>query len=92
MEFEQGGKERAVYGDELLGKLSQDLTGKFGRGFSERNLEKYRGFYLAWPISPTLSAKSDEITAETSNTILSTVSGESLNPSSIDIRIACGVN
>ncbi|MFT3821210.1 MAG: PDDEXK nuclease domain-containing protein [Rubrivivax sp.] len=61
VEFEQGGQERATYGQALLKRLSIDLTGRFGRGFSERNLEQMRLFYLAWPpkrISQTASAKS----------------------------------
>jgi predicted nuclease of restriction endonuclease-like (RecB) superfamily len=55
---EQGGKSRAGYGEELIGKLSQDLTKKFVRGFSKRNLEQMRSFYLGWPIAQTLSAQS----------------------------------
>lgn len=61
VEFEQGGQERAAYGQALLKRLSVDLSGRFGRGFSERNLEQMRLFYLAWPaahISQTASAKS----------------------------------
>lgn len=58
VEFEQGGKRRAEYGDELLKRLAEDLTARHGRGFSERNLEQMRRFYECWPISQTLSAKS----------------------------------
>ena len=58
VEFEQGGKKRADYGKALLKNLALDLTGKFGRGFSERNLEQMRLFYHGWSISQTLSAKS----------------------------------
>lgn len=58
VEFEQQGKERAEYGQALLKRLSSDLTAKFGRGFSERNLEQMRLFYLGWQISQTPSAKS----------------------------------
>ena len=57
VEFEQGGKERAEYGRELLKRLGHDLTARFGRGFSERNLEQMRGFYIGWEISQTPSAK-----------------------------------
>jgi predicted nuclease of restriction endonuclease-like (RecB) superfamily len=57
VEFEQGGKKRAEYGQELLQRLAQDLTGQHGRGFSERNLIKMRAFYLGWEISPTPSAE-----------------------------------
>lgn len=58
VEFEQGGKVRAQYGKELLKRLSLDLTARFGRGFSARNLEQMRLFYQGWPISQTPSAKS----------------------------------
>lgn len=58
VEFEQKGKARAKYGEELLKKLSADLSAKFGRGFSERNLRNMRAFYLNFPIRQTLSAKS----------------------------------
>ncbi|HEY5594623.1 MAG TPA: PDDEXK nuclease domain-containing protein [Nitrospiria bacterium] len=58
VEYEQSGKKRAEYGEALLKRLSSDLTSKFGRGFSERNLEQMRLLYLGWPISQTLSAKS----------------------------------
>ena len=60
VEFEQGGRDRAAYGQVLLKRLSVDLTNRFGRGFSERNLEQMRLFYQAWPaeqISQTPSAK-----------------------------------
>lgn len=57
VEFEQGGKARAEYGEALLKRLAQDLTGRFGRGFSERNLQQMRGLYLGWEISQTPSAK-----------------------------------
>ncbi|KWR79300.1 PDDEXK nuclease domain-containing protein [Cupriavidus sp. IDO] len=60
VEFEQGGQDRAGYGQALLKRLSADLSRRFGRGFSERNLEQMRLFYQAWPIdhiSQTPSAK-----------------------------------
>jgi hypothetical protein len=59
--FEQGGKARAEYGKALLNKLSSDLTRSYGRGYSVDNLERFRSFYLTWPIeqiSATLSRKS----------------------------------
>jgi predicted nuclease of restriction endonuclease-like (RecB) superfamily len=58
VEHEQGGVGRAEYGAALLKRLSLDLTSRFGRGFSERNLEQMRLFYLGWPISQTPSAES----------------------------------
>jgi len=53
VEHEQHGKKRAVYGEALIEGLALDLTGKFGRGFSQSNLWQMRDFYLAWPILQT---------------------------------------
>jgi predicted nuclease of restriction endonuclease-like (RecB) superfamily len=58
VEQEQAGARRAGYGEQLLKRLSRDLSKCFGRGFSERNLEQMRGFYLGWPISQAVPAKS----------------------------------
>jgi hypothetical protein len=58
VEHEQQGRRRAGYGEALLDKLSAGLTAHFGRGFSRRNLEQMRLFYLNWRISQTLSAVS----------------------------------
>jgi len=58
VEHEQQGRRRAGYGEALLNKLSADLTAHFGRGFSRRNLEQMRLFYLNWKIPQTLSAES----------------------------------
>ena len=49
VECDQGGKERAGYGQALLARLSNDLTARFGRGFGVDNLELFRTFYLAYP-------------------------------------------
>jgi hypothetical protein len=57
VEQEQQGAARAGYGEQLLKRLSLDLSKRFGRGFSERNLEQMRAFYLGWPISQAASAK-----------------------------------
>lgn len=57
VEDEQQGKERAEYGKQVLKELSKQLAADFGKGFSERNLEQMRQFYLAYPISQTTSAK-----------------------------------
>lgn len=59
VENEQGGKERAEYGRRTLKFLSEKLTKNFGKGFSERNLELMRNFYLTYftQISQTVSAK-----------------------------------
>jgi predicted nuclease of restriction endonuclease-like (RecB) superfamily len=57
VEFEQGGETRAEYGEELLKRLSQDLSARHGRGFSRQGLQKMRTFYGGSEICPTLSGK-----------------------------------
>jgi Uncharacterized conserved protein len=78
VETEQKGAKRAGYGKALLKHLSTDLTTRFGRGFSERNLEQMRLFYLGWPISQTLSAKSHPETTESIAEPFKTSVGESI--------------
>lgn len=58
VETEQHGKRRAGYGQALVERLAADLTARFGRGFSARNLEQMRRFYLLWPIPQKPSAES----------------------------------
>ena len=74
VEFEQGGQERAAYGEALIVRLAADLSARFGRGFSRQNLWQMRAFYVAWPagqILQTLSA------IPAASRILQTPSGES---------------
>jgi len=47
VEFEQAGKSRAKYGEEVVDQLAADLTARFGRGFTRSNLFNMRAFYLA---------------------------------------------
>ena len=51
---EQGGEERAKYGEALLKALAIRLTKDFGKGFEARELRKMRQFYLAFPIRDSL--------------------------------------
>jgi DUF1016 N-terminal domain len=46
VEFEQGGKRRAGYGQALLERLADDLARRFGRGFARPNLIRFRQFYV----------------------------------------------
>ncbi|MFH1859992.1 MAG: PDDEXK nuclease domain-containing protein [bacterium] len=46
---EQGGNERAAYGEEILKELSIALTLELGKGFSYANLRNFRQFYLTYP-------------------------------------------
>jgi predicted nuclease of restriction endonuclease-like (RecB) superfamily len=60
VENEQQGKERAEYGKSVLKELSQKLTDEFGKGYSLRNLEQMRKFFLVYSKTQTLSAKSED--------------------------------
>lgn len=60
VEFEQGGRRRADYGQELMETLSAELTQRFGRGFSLPNLHRFRQFYTAYPPGRILSTVSRE--------------------------------
>ena len=54
---EQGGEERAAYGDKLIDELSKRLTADFGKGFTSANLRNMRQFYLAFPICDSLRSE-----------------------------------
>lgn len=59
---EQHGDDRAEYGRQLLQTLAEELTMEFGKGFSHRNLDYMRKFFLTYrdratPISQKPSAK-----------------------------------
>ena len=79
VEQEQRGALRAGYGEQLLKSLARDLSNRFGRGFSERNLQQMRGFYVAWPIPQTASAKSLPLASAGRRDISQTPSAKSLD-------------
>ncbi|MDZ7876795.1 MAG: PDDEXK nuclease domain-containing protein [Saprospiraceae bacterium] len=54
VEEEQGGKDHAVYGKQILKFLSERLTAELGEGFDPSNLRYMRRFYLAFPICDAL--------------------------------------
>jgi len=62
VEFEQGGQDRAAYGQTLIERLAVDLTQRFGRGFSRQNLWQMRAFHLAWTTARILQTPSGELT------------------------------
>src|SRR3984893_9127793 len=63
VEFEQGGEQRAEYGEQLIEQLSGDLSRQFGRGFGRANLWQMRAFYRAWPEAKILQTLSGESTS-----------------------------
>jgi predicted nuclease of restriction endonuclease-like (RecB) superfamily len=56
---EQQGETRAAYGAAIIKTLSEQLQHEFGKGFSVRNIEQMRLFYLEYPIAQTLPAQLD---------------------------------
>jgi hypothetical protein len=44
----QGGEKRAAYGQKVVEDLSRRLTERYGQGFSERNLQWFKQFYLTY--------------------------------------------
>ena len=77
VEAEQGGQERAEYGEQIIKRLAEDLTTRFGRGFSRQNLWQMRAFYLAWPLEQIAQTASD---ASLIIPKVQTLSGESHSP------------
>lgn len=75
VEFEQGGSEKAEYGEQLIDRLSQDLTSRFGRGFGRRNLFQMRAFYLAYP--EIVQTPSAQINSSNQSEIMQTPSAKS---------------
>ncbi len=71
VQTEQKGAASAKYGEQLITKLSSDLTNRFGRGFAKSNLYQMRAFYVAFS-TPTFQTPSGE---STNNPIFQTVSG-----------------
>ena len=49
VEEEQKGAERAGYGEQLIRRLSKQLTARFGKGFTSSSVKRMRQFYLAFP-------------------------------------------
>lgn len=52
-----GESERAEYGKQLLQYLADKLTKEFGKGFTVRNLQLMRQFYLAFPNANALRSE-----------------------------------
>jgi len=57
VEHEQNGSLRAEYGKGLLKGLSQKLQSEFGEGFTVRNLQQMKKFYILFPNTHALRAQ-----------------------------------
>ena len=76
VEFEQSGEERAEYGTALIKRLAEDLTQRFGRGFSRQNIQQMRLFYLSYPPEQILQTLSGESGQSPQSQICQTPSGK----------------
>lgn len=62
VEAEQGGRSRAIYGEQLLQMLSANLSAEYGSGFSLSAIKYMRLFYLGYPdFLPIRHAVRDEL-------------------------------
>lgn len=55
VEVEQGGTQRAAYGEQIIDGLSARLRARFGQGFGVRSLRRMRQFYLTYARAGTPS-------------------------------------
>jgi predicted nuclease of restriction endonuclease-like (RecB) superfamily len=81
VEYEQGGQKRAKYGEQLLERLSEDLSRRIGKGFSLANLRLMRQFHVAYPQSPIRQTVSGELEARMKRPKLEVRSSQSLENS-----------
>lgn len=62
---QQKGNERAEYAEEIVAELSKSLSATYGKGFSKRNLDYFKQFYLLYRErivqSPIAQSSSQEI-------------------------------
>ena len=66
VEYEQSGQDWAEYGAALIEQIADDLTVRFGRGFSRQNLQYMRQFYLAYPPNRIRQTAADNLAQSTS--------------------------
>ena len=72
VEYEQGGQDRANYGENLIGELAKRLKIKGLKGFSVSAMKNHRTFYLCYPqISQTVTDLLQSIDSH-NNLLLST--------------------
>ena len=83
--LEQGGEQRAEYGEQLIELLAGDLTRHFGRGFGQTNLKQMRAFYRAWPEPQIRQTLSDEFAIPNN---INALGGASSTPSALANRFA----
>ena len=50
----QGGEQRATYGNQLIKEWSKMLNEKYGKGYNESHLKRFRQFYCTFPKSAAM--------------------------------------
>lgn len=61
LEFEQNGKDRAGYGKALLAKIAAEMNALGIPNTDERELRRYRQFYITYPSAANLIAANHQI-------------------------------
>jgi len=61
LEFEQNGKDRAGYGKALLAKIAAEMKALGIANTDERELRRYRQFYITYPAAANLIAANHQI-------------------------------
>ena len=69
VEFEQGGEARAAYGAQLIKRLSKDLSLRYKRGFSTRNLWQFKNFLYLFSTGEIVQTLSAQFTHNSPDTI-----------------------
>ena len=72
LEFEQHGKDRANYGQTLLANISQEMKSLTIPNANERELRRYRQFYLTYPAAGSLVGNDLQIRGTLSPELLPT--------------------
>ncbi len=87
IEFEQNGRDRAGYGKALLAEIASAMKGLAIPNTDERELRRYRQFYIAYPSAANLITNNHQIRGllppellKSSDTITITSNRESANP------------
>jgi len=77
VEHEQQGDPKAGYGKQTIQELSRQLNEEFGRGFSKRNLEYMRRFYLEYrEADPRVASGASDAAVSVGQPIAQTVSAQ----------------
>jgi predicted nuclease of restriction endonuclease-like (RecB) superfamily len=69
VEHEQGGEDRAGYGERVVERLARRLTSAHGRGFGKASLWRMRQFFQTWPQGSALLSNTTDGVAESTGTL-----------------------